>query len=702
MEFSSNHLLQNINHMLFLSHYFHLLYFLDTIDVKILFNAHLHQIIINNFLTENDLLLLIKSPLFDINYVYNHNLYEEKLQKCVKNNIYLKNIHIRNVRKRNSLLHKISDLKIKLKKRKYNSSSSSSSSSSENEVNLQNILENNILESENESEDNNINFNQSENDSSENDSSENDSSENDSNDSSENDSNDSSENESSISTLSNNSSKNRVKKRKINKRLKSINKILDELNNNIKNYYFVGNINEDNTYDEELLNKHLYKYFSSFKIIDYKKYEDNNILLLACMKKLDKLTYYLLTYYNIQNINHNNKNNETPLLLCCENNMIESSKYLLSHKDIQINLYNKYNEHLLVICCKNNLTNQALQILFHDDFKKFMEKNNSYIIEDALSNASKNNMHEVVINILQNYKLDIDYVNKHKFNSLYWCAYHNIKYALHKLLKYKNIDITYSNKHNIKIMEIFEKVCSHKSQNIALKMLKNKNFIFNNNIDGNSPFYYACEYNLPKVALKILEKTNYNIDFNSNAHDRSSLLYACKENMNNIVSIILNSPNICAKYVNITDSDHNSALNICCKNKNIENAFKIINLKKRLNEINLSQINRNYKCALYYAIKYNLTEVIDNLIEENISYSPLIPKMFNMLSSTKYTILINKYKNNNHVCNICYECNENNNYIVKCEKCVGIFHIQCLKKYFDASWEHKCPYCREKCNYFLV
>ena len=248
MEFTSNHLFQNINHMLFLSHYFHLLYFLDSVDVKILFNAHLHQIIINNFLTENDLLLLIKSPLFDINYVYNHNLYEEKLQKCVKNNIYLKNIHIRNVRKRNSLLHKISDLKIKLKKRKYNSSSSSSSS--ENEVNLQNILENNILESESEdeSEDNNINFNESENDSSENES----------NDTNENDSNDSSENESSISTLSNNSSKNRVKKRKINKRLKSINKRLDELNNNIKNYYFVGNINEDNTYDEELLNRHLY------------------------------------------------------------------------------------------------------------------------------------------------------------------------------------------------------------------------------------------------------------------------------------------------------------------------------------------------------------------------------------------------------------------------------------------------------------
>ena len=52
-----------------LTHYFHLLHFLkdnDITNLKELFNSHLHQAIVHELFSENDIILLLDSPYFDI------------------------------------------------------------------------------------------------------------------------------------------------------------------------------------------------------------------------------------------------------------------------------------------------------------------------------------------------------------------------------------------------------------------------------------------------------------------------------------------------------------------------------------------------------------------------------------------------------------------------------------------------------------
>ncbi len=729
-----------------LTHYFHLLFFLkdnNKSNLKELFNSHLHQAIIHELFSENDIILLLDSPYFDINYKYNSKKYEKNLIKSIKNNIYQKNLHLAHIEESYLLNEKLENLNKKKHFSKKSSSSSSSSSSScssssyksSNEddfhgnINVQ-LLNESKSESNDEDENgniiisetvsgniifqsgnfiyqphNNANINQNQN-----------------------------------GTLNINFSDNMNIQQLLENHIMQnqpefITQHINELNNNIDNYKCVSNIeeysDEESVETDKINNKHLFSYFSSSKHTNYKKYDNCNILMLACMKKMDKLVYHLLTYFDHTDINAKNKANESALLICCENSLVESSAYLLAHKDIEINIFNEDDPnakiHLLIICCKNKLNNQALQILSHSDFKKYIVKNKknedySHILERALGYACKNNMHEVVYKILENYKLNIEYLNVNVNNPLYWCAYYKMVYGISKLLKYKNIDINIIEKG--KKMSILEVICDNKLEESALEILKFKNIDLKDNNDINSAFYYSCKSGLTNIALKLYELNNNKITFISknSKYDHykkyNALYYACLKNMDSVIKIMLNAENINCDALNITDFYDNTPLIICCKNKNEKRAIQIIKLKynKNLN-VHIHDLNEKEKNALYYAIKNNLKNVISFLLLENndsliIPYSPFIPKMFNTLlsndSEKKYTNIINSYKNNNKVgensCNICFEnsCElEEDNYLFKCEYCVGVFHIKCLSKYFKSVHTNKCPYCRKKGNYFL-
>lgn len=710
-----------------LTHYFHLLHFLkndtDT-DLRDLFNSHLHQTIIHDLFSENDIILLLDSPFFDINYKYNYKKYERNLIKSIKNNIYQKNIHLSNIEEAYLLNEKLEHLNnksnIKTKSKSVSQSSSSSSDSISSSLSDNSLSDNLLSGNINITLINNTNI------------------------------------ESNIGHIGNITIENiepicnienitiehienieNINTQTINfsgninvpellenyiqqNQPETIIENLNNLSETIDNYKFIGNIekyaNENDYNDTEtdkLNKKHLFSYFSSSPHTNYKKYDESNILILACMKKLDKLVYHLLTFFYNDDINYKNKNNESALLICCENSLIESSKYLLSHKNIEINIFNNNEvdkEHLLIICCRNKLNNQALQILSHNQFKKYIvKKNNLDIVEDALRYACRNNMYEVVYKILDDYKLNISMLNINVYNPLYWCGFHKMEEALLKLLKYKdiNINIVEKDKH----MNVFETICNNGLEKPAMEILKKKSVNLKENYEEKCPLFFACKSGLTKVALKILELTNNKIKFNNinpknDTYTRNSLYYACLNNMDNVIKIILNENNITLNYLNITDGNSNSPLILCCKNKNENRAIQILKLKyNKYLDINVYNNNSKKKSALFYAIKNNLKNVIHLLLNDKILYSPFIPKMFDILSfndtEKEYTSIINSYKNNTNNCNICFDCKENSNYVVKCEYCVGLFHIKCLSKYIKLNYTHKCPCCRKKGNYFL-
>ncbi len=747
------------------THYFHLLYFLESCkvknsDIQKLFNSHLHQLVIHQLFSDNDIILLLNSPYFDINYKYNRHDYKHYLLKSIKNDKCKKNIHLSNIEK-----YCLYDKKIENRQRF-------------NEYYEKKIKNNIYVNDDDEiSCDSSIEFERRRgielHHSSE------------------------SEYESDVDTYSVSSNlighntdfsigeNNSRRRENMNIQLLQETVNTNNITNNINNTNNIDNTNnENNNEDDEEMNefkrmlhiddapgviykiehdidendnisdnedednKYLFNYFSSTYHVEYKKYDDCNLLLTACMKKMDKLVVHLLTYYDylINDINYTNKNDKNALLICCEKSLCESSKLLLSHKNININIFNKKNEHLLEICCKNNLTNQALQILQHDQFKKWYkeykkarkiekgckeeedeEKSNienlffsmipkkkvkndkediniykNDMIEKSFCYACKNNMIEVVNQILEDYKLNVDYLNVTQNNPLYWCAFHKMEVPLLKLLKYKNID--YNIKEQGQKLGFFELVCNHSLESIAFEILKKKNIDFKNNSDGSSPFYYACKSGMVKVALKILELTDYKITFHHKLNEHS-LQHACKKNMDQVIKHILNCSNITSQYINNCSYKGETSFLLCCKNKNEKRALQILKLKnEKYLDINISYTNHEKKCALYYAIKHKLNNLLHILLNDKIYYTPYIDKMFELLSfddNEKYKNMIEEYKKNSHNCNICYECNEDSNYVVKCENCVGIYHVKCLHKYLRSSHSERCPHCRKDAKFYL-
>ena len=822
------------------THYFHLLYFLkENQNMKDLFNSHLHQSMIHELLSENDIILLLDSPYFDIHYKYNTKKYEKNLIKSIKNNIYENNRHLSNIEEvylLNEKLEKINtptEPTIKRKKKIYKpiflhndlSSESSSSEISENDFILEDYQSlssedndfyaftnpihnfssdsNSESESDNEhihqpgillhhpDEDNYFNQNQSGN----------------LNITLLNDVFSTPYDDNAINSETckfpyinpvqdllyhgrgniekqyivddlryyslDSSSPNRVENGNRVKELFNINNqnepiqtiyfsgnidvpqllethqkendeahLIDhisKLNESIDNYKKVGNI--ENKYDdnenkeiEKINKKHLFTYFSSSKSTNYKKYEDSNILILACMKKMDKLAYFLLTHFKDIHMNYTNKNGDNALLLACENGLFETSKYLLEEKDIKVNIFGteeeNSKEHLLEICCRNQLGVQALQILHNQDFKKYIiqhRRSSSYnhIIEKALGYACKNNMISVIQTILENYKLDASRLNTYHNNPLHWCAFHLNSEAISLLLKYKDIDIDRSYEKGVcKSMSYLELLCDRGLEKNIFELLKNKQYDLKENNDTKSPFFFACKSGLTNVALKLLELNDYKVKFEvrENKSHKNSLYYACLKNMNEVIKIILNMENINENVLNsMDDNNQNTPLLLCIKNKNEKRALQILKLKyeKKIN-VNVYQNNDKNKNALYYAVEHNLKHVIKLLLNDKISYTPTLLKIFSKLLTSKdkekYIKILNSYKNTTNNCNICFENHytdsihkndlkediNSENYLVKCESCVGLFHIQCLSTYFKSTHTKKCPYCRKKGNFFLT
>ena len=788
------------------THYFHLLHFLkNENDLKDLFNSHLHQSIIHELFSENDIILLLDSPYFDIHYKYNTKKYEKNLIKSIKNNIYENNIHLSNIEEAyllNEKLEKINTPQTFTHKKKknckpiffhHNNSSSESLSSNSDEDSdedsddnlLHNLDELDELDELNEldniyEDQGGILISQT-------------------NDYSESSSENSSEEEYYTNQLENQNGNlnitlvndiftdprdnhtiiyhgrgniekryidengNRVKELfNINNQNEPIQTIyfsgnidvpqllethqkendeahlidhISKLNESIDNYKKVGNIQNMNHSDdiqtiesEKINNKHLYTYFSSSKSTNYKKYENSNILILACMKKMDKLAHFLLTHFKDININYTNNIHQSALLLACENGLFETSKYLLEEKNIEVNIFGteegNSKEHLLEICCRNQLGVQALQILHNQDFKKYIIQHRRtstyhYIVEKALGYACKNNMISVIQTILENYKLDASRLNTYHNNALYWCAFHKNSEAISLLLKYKDIDTDSSYEKGVcKYMSYLELLCDRGLEKNVFELLKTRNYDLKENNDTGSPFFFACKSGLTNVALKLLELNDYKVTFEVN-EGKNSLYYACLKNMNNVIKILLNNESINENVINSMDDNKNTPLLLCIKNKNEKRSLQILKLKYEKNmNINIYQNNDKNKNALYYAVENNLTQVIKILLNDKISYTPTLLKIFSKLLTSKdkekYILILNSYKNTTNNCNICFENHytdsihkndlkeHSENYLLKCESCVGLFHIQCLSTYFKSTHTRKCPYCRKKGNFFLT
>lgn len=491
-------------------------------------------------------------------------------------------------------------------------------------------------------------------------------------------------------------------------------------------------------------NAMLYEYFSSSKSPQYEEYHASSLLRIVCMKRYDKVALYLL-----KRVDGCVSESELDILrICCENELQESSKYLISHIYSSDESKNKSKSserkskssgremcEIWMICCKNkHLEDQALLIFEsskHDlkmttpwscrsrsalDHSGQMIEPSELkdIMEDGLGYAAKHNMKRMVQSILENETdLRVDRLNRCVNNPLYWCAFHKNEDALLRLLNYKNININVKEKDQD--YDLFEVVCRKKMVRIALHMLCTKHeFIhFKGNVDGSSPFYYACVAGLEEVALKILEATDYKITCDVRMN-RTSLYHACLKNMDQVIYHILSSKSLSLEYLNCTDCvDMNNAFLLCCKARNEDRALQMIEIAKCMSgsvSVSVSgtcagteflyMLNRKKKSPLYYACKYEMKRLIPLLLRLKILYTPFFDKKIKKYIEPSCT------KEGDSKCNICYDDDGkegvNGNYLFKCEKCVGLFHARCIHSYFQTGAINRCPHCRERSTFVLI
>ena len=251
--------------------------------------------------------------------------------------------------------------------------------------------------------------------------------------------------------------------------------------------------------------------------------------------------------------------------------------------------------------------------------------------------ACKNNDTELALMLLNS---EIDYydelysvkwaIEKSKHTAIYWIIQHNMIQVMNKMiLLNKTFD-----KDNV--LHTYE-ACTPNKEEMCILLIDN-GYKYNTEITSDNILVQACNRNVPKVALKILNIcltedikqiiSHYNSIMQDiyvhQMHDvinkiakylvgnniifTSSLILmsACKNNFHPLLII-----DFCDdKTINYTDNNNDTPLIWACKNNLNDVALKIIDTGNTV----FGKKNSSNNTALTYAVKNNMYDVIDVLI----------------------------------------------------------------------------------------
>ncbi len=125
---------------------------------------------------------------------------------------------------------------------------------------------------------------------------------------------------------------------------------------------------------------------------------------------------------------------------------------------------------------------------------------------------------------------------------------------------------------------------------------------------------YACENNLSKTALKILESNQLDLNYNYVTDSgMNGLLFACKNKMNNVVLKLLEKSDLNITYL---DNDENDAFLLLCINNMTDVCSRFIELRK---DINFNTININGLSPLIVCCKNKMSNIALKILEKDYS-----------------------------------------------------------------------------------
>ncbi len=383
----------------------------------------------------------------------------------------------------------------------------------------------------------------------------------------------------------------------------------------------------------------------------YKNKINYTSLIHLCQNEMSFHVMQLLSLIpsnpSICNINEQDEAGNTPLMICCINNMVQVALKLLELK-CDTSITNVNNETALMIACDSRQTNIALKILQtpNPNINQIDIHNCS-----ALFNACLYNMSLVAKRIIQNpADSNINFRTQYNGSVLLSACYNRMYGVVDDLIKLDN-DVGYCDKDNNTALIICCKKNMIKQCKILLLTKKANPYVLNNdNDDFISLAYQNKHYDLIKLAFELYSEE---IDM--------------KELFRHIGYKQINSNYRMIKWL------FNYVLHKYSKNKQIEFLLSFVDLHRDKKTI------KSFIGQMIYSLKAG--KILSEFAQDNVKKIEAINTYVDTLSNKL------ELKDEKHRCTIC--CNKNFDYYLfdNCNHVLSI-DLECLNKLT------KCPFCR--------
>ena len=294
-------------------------------------------------------------------------------------------------------------------------------------------------------------------------------------------------------------------------------------------------------------------------------------------------------------INYQNEQGNTALMLASEGGQYHVVKLLLLHKDLNINIQNKYGWIALMFasCYENH---QVVELLLSKNPDINIQNINGWT---ALMLASANGHHQVVKLLLSKHP-NINIQDNDGVTALIFASA-NGNHQVVKLLLSKDPDINIQNNNGWTALMY----ASHYGQHQVVELLLNKNPDFNiQNNDGWTALMLACRNGYYQVVELLLSKDP---DINIHNNGWTALMLASRYDHHQVVELLM------SKYpdINIQNYDGWTALMLACRN----GFHQVVELLLSKNpDIN---IQNNGWTAMMLASRYGHHQVVELLLSND-------------------------------------------------------------------------------------
>jgi serine/threonine-protein phosphatase 6 regulatory ankyrin repeat subunit B len=327
---------------------------------------------------------------------------------------------------------------------------------------------------------------------------------------------------------------------------------------------------------------------------------------------------------NFIDINVQDKDGKTALILACDWNHVDIIKLLLSNDKIDIFINDNNNKIALDYINKDNT--ELLNI-----FKDKINLSTSIKTENWHFLILKNNI-KAIKYLVNNDLVDINMVDDWNDTALIIASSNNYIDIVKFLLSEENIEIFLRNKDNMTALDYAKKYNYTEIENLL-----NEHLCLPEN-------WYKCIYNNYIDAVKcMLDNNVININKNDNSNNYTNLMVAIIKNCFDIVKLFITYENL---DINMQDKKGYTALiySIINDKYNID-IIKILLEHKNI-DINIQDLNGN--SALYHAIVNRVNDVVLLLLQHpdiNINVINNIDELISKYCNKENINIFNKLKN---------------------------------------------------------